>query len=876
MKKSVALLTLLFASHAMALPYGEDWIISVNNNRMSAKDLIKCSEHESVADQAKKIIQDLGQFDCSIREKDPAKFCDCVSASYTEEDLENADKYRKDYHHAFKTSRYLYNNKDRKEDIKRVMNELFVLDQFLLKNKRKTCFSGVKEIDVFKSSPVLLSILNNSYESFNEEGIRLNKRNYSPVIEVIEQGFSEDYFLPAENQLTIQNAYFTGTTDKSFRDKIALEATDADCSRLVSEVLNITTEVKDSPHALSIDDMTAKLAFNKELREDVLSSFEQFDQFLKENGFNDSTSRLTDVLFCESFKTQKAIVDEVKNIAMRTGGRIADKTEATMTRVGKLRKEYEQNLKEANKLNALVLALSSEERIVKQDIEAIEKKLQSGTQYSPYIEDSLNSLKDSLTRIQNSLADKKKKMMSYSESAVKNRGELRDLEYDLKRKLGLTEDQVKAFVTVRTSRVRSFQNAEGSSLASGEESQSITADPIVAGIEAAKYKEIVEDIYVVGKGNYSITTSGAGGFKNDVETVTEVNLGESESRNESMSKSKVSQVVEEAPSYTPPVDVAPVQENVQWFDPVAVNAENYPGLDPVSQVMNNVQTDIRDSREASSIIDSDLKNELKEIQKEVVKGLQSGESSNDNINERFLKALEKSNKQIELLEKKLTNLEKEKKELEEIKKEPLVQNNKTKTASSKSESSSGSPFASALSSKSNANTQSEARYSEPSSSTVSSINSQASAPSSIQSSQGRSSSSISGPSTSFSGSSSSGSVAGIRTGGALNFTIKEVSGNETQNIGVSQIATADSGFYQWPESRQQEYLNGLVGNKEFVIVKLPDGKVVKLEGKKRMESRAIVESLISSEIKSTNNDIDRAKARHIRLKELMKKTYSLK
>lgn len=874
MKKSVALLTFLFASHTVALPYGEDWIISVNNSKMSAKDLIKCSEHESVADQAKKIIQDLGQFDCSIREKDPTKFCDCVSASYTEEDLINADKYRKDYHHAFKTSRYLVNNKDRKEDIKRVMNELFVLDQFLIKNKRNTCFSDIKEMSFFKSSPVLLGILNNAYESFNEEGIRLNKRNHSPVIEVIEQGFSEDYFLPAENQLTIQQAYFTGTTDREFRDKLALEATDADCSRLISEVLNITNEVKNSPHALSIDDMTAKLAFNKDLREDVLSSFEQFDRFLKDNGFNDSTSRLTDVLFCESFKRQKTMVADVTNISMRAGARVASKTEETMKRVDKLRKEYELNLKEANKLNTLVIGLASRERIIQKDIEAIEKKLQSGTKYSPYIEDSLKSLKNSLAKVQSEIDDKKKKMMSFSDLSVKNREELKELEYDLKRKLGLTEDQVKTFVTVRTSRVRSIQNASGEIASSNEETMAISADPLVANIEAAKYKEIVEDIYIVGKGNYSVTSSGVSGFNNDVETVTEVSVGESESTNESMSKSKVSQVVEDASSYSAPVDVAPVQENVQWFDPVAVNSENYPGLDPVSKVMNNVQTDIRDSREASSIIDSDLKNELKEIQKEVVKGLQSGESSNDNINERFLNALEKSNKQIELLEKKLTNLEKEKKELEEIKKEPVVQSSRAKTASSKSESNSTNPFASALSSKSNSNTQSEARFSEPSSSSVSSINSQTSAPSSIQSAQGRSSSSVSGPSSTYSA--TSASVAGIRTGGALNFTIKEVSGNETQNIGVSQIATADSGFYQWPESRQQEYLNGLVGNKEFVIVKLPDGKVVKLEGKKRMESRAIVESLISSEIKSTNNDIDRAKARHIRLKELMKKTYSLK
>lgn len=230
----------------------------------------------------------------------------------------------------------------------------------------------------------------------------------------------------------------------------------------------------------------------------------------------------------------------------------------------------------------------------------------------------------------------------------------------------------------------------------------------------------------------------------------------------------------------------------------------------------------------------------------------------------FKKALDmfnESNSKISALEKKLADLEKEKNELEKKSKAPAT--------SSAAVSSSNSQFKFPNSSK-NDRTVSSSKSAEANSRAVASAGdsrlSQAginnvSAPSSAS---GSTSASISAAKSSGASASSVGSSA---------FSLTEVKNVDVKALPKSLVMAVDKAFMSLSPSEQQAYLDELVAGNEFIYVKFPDGKVVKVEGKgdeKKASQNSRSIATIDKEKANILRQIDRARQRHSDLKALMK------
>lgn len=230
----------------------------------------------------------------------------------------------------------------------------------------------------------------------------------------------------------------------------------------------------------------------------------------------------------------------------------------------------------------------------------------------------------------------------------------------------------------------------------------------------------------------------------------------------------------------------------------------------------------------------------------------------------FKKALDmfnESNSKISALEKKLADLEKEKNELEKKSKAPKASSNTATTASNQFKFSNSSKNDRSGSSSKNTESNSrsiastgDSRLSQASTNNVSAPNS----------SIGPSSSSIS--STKSSGSS-------VTSTGASAFSLTEVKNADVKALPKSLVMAVDKSFMTLSPSEQQAYLDELVAGNEFIYVKFPDGKVVKVEGKgdekkDSQKSRSI--ATIDKEKANILRQIDRARQRHSDLKALMK------
>lgn len=220
-----------------------------------------------------------------------------------------------------------------------------------------------------------------------------------------------------------------------------------------------------------------------------------------------------------------------------------------------------------------------------------------------------------------------------------------------------------------------------------------------------------------------------------------------------------------------------------------------------------------------------------------------------------------SNSKISALEARLAQLEKEKKELEK----------KAKASKAKKEIVKASPIAKAQS-PFKTNTSSNFDRSPASSKGVND---------SIAKSSGSNNaarSNISAPSSSGPSGGAGPSYVSSRSitssGASAKLSLTEVKGSDIKTLPKSLVMSVDQKFMTMSPSEQEVYLDGLVAGNEFIYVKFPDGKIVKVEGKEELKKQSNAKRSVASvddEKADILRQIERARQRHADLKALMNK-----